>query len=93
MTQEWTSEIWATIRPEEAAALHAAILAAHAQHDLERLVDLYAIAADSKEVEGDVDATCFFLTQAFVFALEAGVARAHELNRRLVAYGRAWPLE
>ncbi|MFY1706618.1 hypothetical protein [Tritonibacter scottomollicae] len=93
MTQEWTSEIWATIRPEEAAALHAAILAAHAQHDLERLVDLYAIAADSKEVEGDVDATCFFLTQAFVFALEAGAARAHELNRRLVAYGRAWPLE
>jgi len=93
MTQEWTSEIWATIRPEEAAALHAAILAAHAQHDLEQLVDLYAIAADSKEVEGDVDATCFFLTQAFVFALEAGAARAHELNRRLVAYGRAWPLE
>ncbi|GAB5433075.1 hypothetical protein [Tritonibacter mobilis] len=81
------------ISPQEAAALHHAILAAHAQHDLAQLVELYAIAADGKEAEGDTDAACFFLTQAFVFALEAGVARAQELNHRLVAYGRAWPLE
>lgn len=88
MNAEWTQ-----ISPQKAAALHAAILAAHAHHDLEQLVELYAIAADSKEREGDVDAACFFLTQAFVFALETGISRAHELNRRLVAYGRAWPLE
>ena len=78
---------------EEAAALNAALLAAHARHDLETLVDLYALAADSQEGVGDIDAACFFLTQAFVFALEAGVARAAELNRRLVAYGRAWPID
>jgi hypothetical protein len=84
---------WRHLRPGDAAALHAAILSAHAQHDLEQLVELYAIAADGEEAQGDVDAACFFLTQAFVFALEAGVARAYELNRRLVAHGRAWPLE
>ena len=82
-----------TLTPEEVVALNAALLAAHARHDLETLVDLYALAADSQEGAGDIDAACFFLTQAFVFALEAGVARAAELNRRLVAYGRAWPLD
>lgn len=78
---------------EEAAALNAALLEAHACHDLAALVDLYARAADSQESAGDIDAACFFLTQAFVFGLEAGDARAAELNRRLVAYGRAWPLD
>ena len=78
--------------PDDLAALEAALLAAHARGDCDALVTLYAAAADRMERRGEIDATCFFLTQAFVFALEAGVERTAELNRRLVAYGRAWPL-
>ncbi|OIQ32958.1 MAG: hypothetical protein BM562_04050 [Alphaproteobacteria bacterium MedPE-SWcel] len=72
--------------------MEAALLAAHARRDCDALATLYAAAADRMERRGEIDATCFFLTQAFVFALEAGAERAAELNRRLVAYGRAWPL-
>lgn len=38
--------------------------------------------------KNDPDAACFFLTQAFVYALEAGVPQADGLNFRLSEYGR-----
>ncbi|MEM1275241.1 MAG: hypothetical protein AAGH74_01825 [Pseudomonadota bacterium] len=71
--------------PEE---LHAAILAAHEAEDGVRLAELYAMAADQAERAQDVDATCFFLTQAYVFALDAGHETASDLHRRLLAFGR-----
>ncbi|MEM8792303.1 MAG: hypothetical protein AAGE80_11850 [Pseudomonadota bacterium] len=71
--------------PEE---LHSAILAAHEATDGARLVELYAAAADLSEKQGDRDATCFFLTQAYVFALETGHERIEELHLRLKDYGR-----
>lgn len=68
--------------------LDAALLAAHAERDTARLVALYTEAADRSEARGDIDAACFFLTHAYVFALEAGAPEAAALNRRLAARGR-----
>ena len=65
----------------------ATLLAAHAENDLAALITLYTQAADAAEAE-DIDATCFFLTHAFIFALDLGDPRAAALNARLVAYGR-----
>ena len=55
-------------------------------------VRLYTQAADEAEAAGDHDQACFYLTQAFVHALEAGRAEAAALNARLVAAGREAPL-
>lgn len=65
-------------------ALDAALLAAHDQQDAATLAVLYAQAAD--RLEGAEAA--FFLTQAYVWALEAGTPDAAALNRRLAARGR-----
>jgi hypothetical protein len=54
------------------------------------LAALYAQAADRAD---DVDAACFYLTHAFVFALEEGLPEAADLNARLVAHGRAHPID
>ena len=45
-------------------------------------------AAGRLERAGDTDAACFFLTQAYVFALEGGLPAARHLHRRLAAHGR-----
>ena len=73
------------------AALDAALLKAHAAGDAARLVALYTEAADVEEAGGDIEAACFYLTHAYVFALEAGLAEAALLNKRLVAHGRDTP--
>lgn len=65
--------------------LDAQLLEAHAQGDKRRLAALYERAADEAP---SVDATCFFLTQAYVFALDAGDARATALHARLKQHGR-----
>ena len=63
----------------------AALLAAHAAGDSGALAGLYARAA---EAAPDLDAACFFLTHAFVFALEAGLPEADTYEARLRAHGR-----
>lgn len=73
---------------ETSAALDAALLAAHEAGDKARMTVLYARAADVFEASGNIDATCFMLTQAYVFALETGQPIAGDLHARLVAYGR-----
>lgn len=65
--------------------LDAAILRAHAADDRRALARLYARAADGID---DLDAACFFLTHAYVFALETGAPEAGPLRARLVAAGR-----
>jgi len=69
--------------------LDQALLQAHARVDKQALVSLYRQAGDAAEREGDINAACFFLTHAFVFALEIGSPDAECLNRRLVEKGRA----
>jgi L-alanine-DL-glutamate epimerase-like enolase superfamily enzyme len=60
------------------AALETAILDAHGRHDGAALAELYGEAASRHEALGNTDAACFFYTQAFVFALEAGSPSAED---------------
>jgi hypothetical protein len=69
-------------------ALDAQLLAAHAAGDERALAPLYARAADAAEAAGEVDAACFFLTHAYVFALATGAPEAGALHARLLAHGR-----
>ncbi|KUF08816.1 hypothetical protein [Pseudoponticoccus marisrubri] len=66
-------------------ALDDSLLDAHARADTRALVGLYTQAADSVN---DADAAGFFLTHAYVFALELGDGRAAQLHARLCAEGR-----
>lgn len=68
------------------------ILDAHARKDGLDLARLYVEAADKQQQVGKIDACCYFLTLAYVFALEAGSELAREINRRLVKHGREDPL-
>lgn len=70
------------------AALDAALIAAHEAGDQARLVALYREAADRAAAVGETDAACFYLTQAYVFALAAGAREAGALHARLLAHGR-----
>ncbi|MFZ5961344.1 hypothetical protein ACOXXX_00190 [Thalassococcus sp. BH17M4-6] len=65
--------------------LHQRLLAAHASGDGRALVGLYAEAA---AIANSKDAACFFLTHAYVHALEAGDARAAALHAALKSEGR-----
>ncbi len=69
--------------------LDARLLAAHAADDRPALVALYTEAAD--HASDDETAVGFFLTHAFVFALELGDPRAEPLRARLIAMGRELP--
>jgi len=69
-------------------ALEAMLLAAHVADDRASLAKGYAQAADFAEMAGEVDRACFFLTQAWIFALDVGAAEADALKARLVAHGR-----
>jgi len=68
--------------------LHNRLMSAHDARDLSLLSELYTEAAGLAENEGDIDRCCFFLTQAWVFAMDAGDPKAIPLKARLVAYGR-----
>lgn len=65
--------------------LDAEMIAAHTAHDLKALVGLYTQAADQSN---DMDAACFYLTHAYIFALDAGVSEAAALHARLKRHGR-----
>ncbi len=70
------------------ADLDSRLLEAHAVGDLTALVALYTEAADLRETEGDIDAACFYLTHAYVFALQTGATEADQLRQRLWRHGR-----
>ena len=74
------------------AALDARLLAAHAAGDLGALVRLYGDAGDAALSAGDEDAAGFYLTHAYIFALDAGDPAAATLRARLIAMGREAPL-
>lgn len=61
------------------------MISAHEAGDRRALISLYAQAADAVN---DLDASCFYLTHAYVFALEAGAREAGALYARLKAHGR-----
>lgn len=61
------------------------LLAAHSADDRQALVALYTEAADAAN---DLDAACFYLTHAYIYALEQGHPMAQPLHARLVSHGR-----
>lgn len=61
------------------------LLRAHAREDKAALIALYTEAADATD---DVDAACFFLTHAYVFALDVGDPVSELLYQRLKAFDR-----
>ncbi len=65
--------------------LNARLLAAHERDDKPELVRLYRLAADQTD---DTDAEAFYLTYAYVFALELGHPGATALHARLKDMGR-----
>ena len=65
--------------------LDAALLAAYQAEDNRLIARLYGEAGDAS---GDVDEACFFWTQAYVFALEAGMQEAACYRKKLKAHGR-----
>ncbi|MGV6812273.1 MAG: hypothetical protein ACWA47_08510 [Brevirhabdus sp.] len=70
---------------ETRQSLERALLAAHNAGDKPALVGLYTRAAQLADGE---DARGFFLTQAFVFALDTGAPEATPLRAELAAMGR-----
>ena len=64
------------------------LLAAHEANDISTLSRLYGDAADWAEAAGDIRAASFYLTHAYVFALQKGLASAQDLHSRLKAMGR-----
>ncbi len=65
--------------------LDARLLRAHERQDKPALVALYTRAADAAQTE---DAAGFYLTHAYVFALDCGHPQTKALHARLVAMGR-----
>jgi len=65
--------------------LESRLLAAHACGDNTALVTLYCETAETAEEE---EARYFYLTHAYVYALEDGHPQAPALRARLVAAGR-----
>ena len=61
------------------------LLQAHVEGDKAGLVRLYAEAADSTD---DTDTRCFFLTHAYIFALEINDPETSTLYTRLKAFDR-----
>ncbi len=68
--------------------LDARMLAAHGDNDLVSLIGLYTLAANMSEARGDIDAACFYLAQAYVFALDTGAPAARTVHARLKVHGR-----
>ena len=62
--------------------------AALQRQDLEILTKIYTDAANASEQRGDIDEACFFLTQAYVCALQQGADTAVKLRSRLINHGR-----
>lgn len=75
------------VRPSEAATLDRQLLAAHGRGDHRALVPLYMLAGDAHEAGNDLRAACFYLTHAYVYALELGMDEASQIHSRLKAYG------
>ena len=65
--------------------LHDALLLAHRSDDKPALVELYAQAADATNQRIERQ---FFLTHAYIYALEAGNPVADQLCARLKVFGR-----
>jgi len=65
-----------------------ALLVAHADGDKPALAALYKQAGQVCLADGNIEAGCFYLTHAYIFALDCGQPDARDLHRILVSFGR-----
>ena len=70
------------------AELNRVLLQAHEEGDQEKLARLYQTLAYRLEAQGDSDAACFFMTQAYVFGLAVGSPDAASTWEFLRDHGR-----
>ena len=68
--------------------LNANIVAAHKQNDRSNLSLLYERLGMSELKKNNIDAGCFFLTNAYTYALEQDLSSAKEIHDILKLYGR-----
>ena len=68
--------------------LNTKILDAHKNENIDILVDIYVMLGNEELKKSAIKSGCFLLTQAFVYALEAGDCRAQEIRQILISYGR-----
>lgn len=68
--------------------LNTRLLQAHEAGNSQALAELYEQAADA---EADENAVGFFLTHAYIHALEGNLACVERLRLRLIAMGREVP--
>jgi hypothetical protein len=68
--------------------INADLLVAHARGDKPALVRLYLRAGEHMLSLGDIDAGCFYMTHAYIFALDCGDESVAEIHQILVAHGR-----
>lgn len=69
-------------------SLDSALLEAHARDDRQSLVGLYAQAAEMSEQSGNLPAACFYMTHAYIFALEMAHPDTPRLHSWLKHHGR-----
>lgn len=70
------------------AELEARLQAAHVANDQAELVMFYSKAADLAHESGACEKAAFFLTHAWIFALESGHEKSNHLADRLRAMGK-----
>lgn len=77
------------LTPDEAEKLDTQILESHANDDATQLALAYRTGGQDAALRGDIDAACFLYTQAYVFALRAGLLEvANGLWSNLKSYDR-----
>lgn len=77
-----TQPVWQSLHGK----LDEQLLLAHANNDKDALVILYRQAADMAERHDDTNAARFYLTNAYIFALDIGHSEHAALQKRLDAY-------
>lgn len=68
--------------------LNKQVFQAHEQGDHTTLIDVYHMLGMEELNDRKVTAACFLLTQAYIYALESGDARADEIHKILKSHGR-----
>ena len=68
--------------------LNRQIIQASRTGDGDRLAELYLLAGREFIDSERINTGCFFLTQAYIFALEAGLESSREILSILIAHGR-----
>lgn len=74
--------------PSDLLEIERLMLSAHERHDHDALVLLYHRAADFRFAESNLEAACFYLTHAYVYALETGSDLAEIIRQALAEHGR-----